>query len=65
MGAEETLESTRDSIGDKDIFARETKAAATKKELALHTLKKAAGSRQKMMVTFLLLLFSFLPTPFL
>jgi len=50
VGAEETLESTRDSIGDKDIFARETKAAATKKELALHTLKKAAGSRQKMMV---------------
>jgi len=50
VGAEEILESTRDSIGDKDIFARDTKAAATKKELALHTLKKAAGSRQKMMV---------------
>merc|ERR1719319_1177113 len=50
VGAEEILECTRDSIGDKDIFARDTKAAATKKELALHTLKKAAGSRQKMMV---------------
>jgi len=50
VAAEEAQHCARDDIGDKDIFARETKAAATKKELALHTLKKAAGSRHKMMV---------------
>ena len=48
--AEDLQNSARDVIEDRDIFARVAKAANTKKELALITLQKAAGSRHKEMV---------------
>merc|ERR1719481_2167176 len=44
--AEEVQSSRREGIGDRDIFEAQTKVAGTKKELALHTLQKAAASRQ-------------------
>ena len=48
--AEDVQNSARDVIEDRDIFARVAKAANTKKELALITLQKAAGSRHKELV---------------
>ena len=48
--AEDVQSSLRDSIEDRDIFARGEKSAANKKEVALHILQKAASSKQKMMV---------------
>ena len=48
--AEDLQNSARDVIEDRDIFAGVAKAANTKKELALITLQKAAGSKQKEMV---------------
>merc|ERR1719264_1993181 len=50
VDAEDVQTSLRDSIEDRDIFAKSGKSAANKKEVALHILQKAASSKQKMMV---------------
>ena len=50
VDAEDVQTSLRDSIEDRDIFAKGVKSASNKKELALHTLQKAASSKHKMMV---------------
>jgi len=44
--AESRQTSARDCIDDQDIFATTVKVAENKKSLALHTLQKAAGSKQ-------------------
>jgi len=49
--AEDRQTSARDGIEDKDIFSPSNhKIAENKKELALHTLQKAAGSKQSQML---------------
>ena len=50
VDAEDVQSTLRDSIEDRDIFAKSAKSAANKKEVALHILQKAASSKQKMMV---------------
>ena len=50
VDAEDVQSTLRDSIEDRDIFAKSGKSAANKKEVALHILQKAASSKQKMMV---------------